>query len=172
MDFDVSIHIDREPLDVFAFLRDKDLYTQKEGSPVLLLDKITPGTAGVGTRYREIVQMLPLFRGEFLSELTVFEPGQRLAESFEGGGMDGVLTYLFIPEEGGTRLVQQETVNPRGWLRIFGPVIKLTLGRAIVRRLEDIKWILEAGWVNLNEVSEGNLHQEIDCDPATGKEVW
>lgn len=153
MDFDVSIHIKREPQDVFAFLRDKDLYPQKEGSPVLLLDKTTPGPVGVGTRYREVVQMLPLVKGEILSEIIAYEPGQRLAESWEGPSMDGTLTYLFIAEEGGTRLVQQERLNPRGWLRLFGPIIKHTLGRAIVRRLEDIKRILEAGWVTTPETA-------------------
>lgn len=147
MDFELDIHIDREPQEVCAFLRDKDLYPQKEGSPVLLLEKTTPGPVRVGTRYREIVQMLPFARGEIRSEISRYEPGQRLEESWEGAGMEGTLRYLFIPEGGGTRLIQQETVNPRGWLRPFGPLIKLTLGRAIERRLVDIKRILEAGWV-------------------------
>ena len=71
------IHIiNRRPADVFAFLRDKDKYPQEEGSPVLVLDKTTPGPPCVGTCYREVVQMLPFYRGEILSEITCFEPNE------------------------------------------------------------------------------------------------
>jgi len=57
MFFELSVTIDRPPEDVFAFLRDKDSYPQKPGSLVLILVKITSGQAGVGTCYREVVQM-------------------------------------------------------------------------------------------------------------------
>jgi hypothetical protein len=146
MEFDLSIHINRSPDDVFAFLRDKDRFPQEEASPVLLLEKTTPGPPGMGTRYREIVQMLPLVRGEILSEITHYEPGIRLDEDWAGAGMEGNLTYLFIPEEGGTRLVQRETVEPRGWLRLAAPLIRISLGRALQNRLEGIKELLDAGW--------------------------
>ena len=43
MYFELSITINRSPSDVFAFLRDKDKYPQEDGSPVLILEKITPG---------------------------------------------------------------------------------------------------------------------------------
>jgi hypothetical protein len=57
--FELSVAIARPPSDVFAFLRDKDLYPQQADSPVLALEKTTVGATGVGTRYREVVQMLP-----------------------------------------------------------------------------------------------------------------
>jgi hypothetical protein len=66
--FELSIPINRSPADVFVFLRDKDKYPQEEGSPVLVLEKTTPGPTGVGTCYREVVQMLPFYRGEILPQ--------------------------------------------------------------------------------------------------------
>lgn len=48
MDFELSIAI--ETAGIFAFLRDKDSYVVKPGSPVLVVDKTTAGLAGVGTR--------------------------------------------------------------------------------------------------------------------------
>ena len=57
MEFDIDILIERSPDIVFAFLRDKDTYPQERGSPVLLLEKTTPGPCGVGTRYRDSVLM-------------------------------------------------------------------------------------------------------------------
>ena len=147
MEFHLSIYIDRSPDDVFAFLRDKDKFPQEKGSPVLVLEKTTPGPPGVGTRYREVVQMLPFVRAEILSVITAYDPGRCLAEDWAGGGMEGDLTYHFTPEAGATRLVQQETVRPRGLLKPLAPLIRLALGRALESRLQDIKQILEAGWV-------------------------
>ena len=74
MYFELSILIRRSPSDVFAFLRDKDQYPQEDDSPVLILEKTTVGPVGVGTRYREVVQMLPFVRGEILSGITRNEP--------------------------------------------------------------------------------------------------
>ncbi len=147
MYFELSITINRSPSDVFAFLRDKDTYPQEEGSPVLILEKITPGPPGVGARYREVVQMLPFIRGEILSELTRFEPGKFLAEDFHGAGMEGHLAYQFLAEGDGTKLIQRETIRWRGLLKVFEPLIRLVLSRHLKERLEDIKMDLESGWV-------------------------
>lgn len=146
MEFNLSIHIERSPLTVFQFLRDKDKYPQEPGSAVLLLDKITAGPPGVGTRYRELVRMMPGVKGEFLSEITHYESGVRLDEEWAGAGMKGRLSYRFIAEGNGTRLVQQESVEPQGLLTILAPLVQLVLGRAIEQRLQDIKHILESGW--------------------------
>ena len=147
MYFDISITIRRSPEDVFGFLRDKDKYPQEPGSPVLVLEQTTPGPAGVGTRYREVLQMFPFVRGEILSIITCFEPGERLEEDFEGAGMVGHLAYTFVEEGRGTRLTQQETVHMVGFLRVLEPVVQWMLSRQLRKRLEGIKAILESGWV-------------------------
>ena len=147
MYFELSITINRSPSDVFAFLRDKDKYPQEDGSPVLILEKITPGPPGVGARYREVVQMLPFIRGEIMSEISRFEPGEFLEEYFHGAGMDGHLAYQFLPEGDGTKLIQRETISWRGFLKVLEPMIRLALSRRLSERLEDIKKDLESGWV-------------------------
>jgi hypothetical protein len=147
MYLEASVTVERSPVDVFGFLRDKDKYPQEEGSPVLVLEQKTPGPAGVGTRYREVVQMLPFYRGVILSEITRFEPGAFLEEDFRGAGMEGHLAYEFRPEGEGTRLIQRETLHYRGLLRLLEPVIKPMLYRRVRERLEEIKRVLEGGWV-------------------------
>ena len=147
MYFDMSITIRRSPEDVFGFLRDKDKYPQEPGSPVLVLKQTTPGSAGVGTRYSEVVQMLPFVRGEIRSEITRFDPGERLEEKFEGAGMKGYLAYRFVTENGGTKLIQQETLYMKGFFKVLSPVVKLTLSRQLRKRLEGIREVLESGWV-------------------------
>ena len=151
MYFELSILIRRSPSDVFAFLRDKDQYPQEEDSPVLILEKTTVGPAGVGTRYREVVQMLPFVRGEILSEITRYEPSQFLEEDFEGASMKGHLAYQFLPEGGGTRLTQRETLSARGFLKPLEPVIERMLSRRLIERLEGIKTVLEGGWGAANQ---------------------
>ena len=89
MYFDLSISIDRPPEEVFGFLRDKDKYPQEPGSPVLALDQTTPGSAGVGTRYREVVRMLPLVRREIHSVITDFEPSRHLGGTSKARGWSG-----------------------------------------------------------------------------------
>lgn len=147
MYFDLSIMINRPPVEVFAFFRDKDKHPQKPGSPVLVLEQTTPGPPGVGTRYREVVRMLPLVHGEMLSVITRFDPGERLEEDFEGAGMKGHLAYHFVLEDDGTRLTQQETVEILGLLRVLAPIIERALARQLWKRLEGIKAFLESGWV-------------------------
>ena len=146
MYFELSVVIRRAPMDVFAVLRDKDKIPQKPGSPVLVLERTTPGPVGVGTRYREVVQMMPFVRGEILSELTRFEPPEHLEEDFYGAGMKGHLAYEFLPEEGGTRLIQRESVQMQGFARLFEPLVAQMLGRQLRARLEGIRTGLDAGW--------------------------
>ena len=119
MYFELSITIERSPSDVFGFLRDKDMYPHKEDSPVLLIERTTPDPPGIGTHYREVVQMLPFFRGEILSEITRFESSKFLEEDFEGAGMKGHLAYQFLPEGNGTKLIQCETIRFRGLFRFL-----------------------------------------------------
>ena len=70
----LRIEINKPPSDTFNFLCDKDQFKQPSNSPVLLLEKTTTGPIGVGTRYREVVQMMPFVKRDFLSEVTRFEP--------------------------------------------------------------------------------------------------
>lgn len=150
MYFELSIFIERSQAEVFAFLRDKDLYPQEEDSPVLVLEKINAGPVAEGTRFREVVQMLPWAKGEILSEVTRFEPWDFLAEDFWGAGMYGHLEYQFVPVPDGTLLIHRETLNVKWFLKPFEAYIKRALGWRLSDRLKEIKRVLESGWqVNL-----------------------
>jgi hypothetical protein len=89
--------------------------------------------------------MLPFARGEILSEVTCFVPGESLEEDFEGAGMVGHLAYQFLPERDGTRLIQRERVSVQGFLKVLEPVMERMLARQLRKRLEAIKAILESG---------------------------
>jgi hypothetical protein len=113
---------------------------------VPLLEKTTGGPPAVGRRYREVVQVLPFARGEIRSAITRFEPDHILEEDFTGPSpLAGHLAYEFLPEQGGTRLIQREQLHVQGLLRLLAPLIKWTLGQQLRRRLEDIKRELANG---------------------------
>lgn len=58
-------------------------------------------------------------------------------------GMDGELIYWFESAEGGTRVVHQQSLSPRGLLILFSPLIVALFSRMAGKRLEGIKGILE-----------------------------
>lgn len=143
MKFECSISIRCKPEEAFVFLRDKDQFQQEPGSPVLLLEKTTPGPVGIGTCYCEVVQMFPLVIGEILSTIQRHEPPRFLEESFKGTGMKGYLAYEFIPVEEGTLMIQRETIQFQGFFWLFSPIMERMLLKAVESRLEGIKTILE-----------------------------
>jgi hypothetical protein len=99
--------------------------------------------------------MLPFLQGEILSEITHFEPSQRLEEDFAGAGMEGHLSYRFLPQGDGTKMIQRETLRLIGPLRILEPVIERMLAHRLILRLEEIKRVLESGWP-VNQSTEGS----------------
>ena len=145
MNFRFSVLIDRPPIAVFAFFRDVDQHAGQEGTPVPVYDKVTPGPVGIGTRYREVIQILPLISGEMLSEITLYDEGQRLGYRFAGLGLEGELTYTFETVDGRTRVVQEQSLRLRGVARFFSRLIGKMFSAAAAARLEGIKALLEQG---------------------------
>jgi hypothetical protein len=143
MEFSLSIAVDRPVTEVFAFLEDMRNHPQEEGSQVILVEKLTPEPIGVGTRFREMVQTLPFVRVEMLSEVTQYDRNERIEIAWHGGGMEGVLTYRFDPQNGVTGLSLHETVTAKGLMRLAKPVIRPTFERMLVNRLHGIKRVLE-----------------------------
>ncbi len=143
LNFDFMVDIKRPVADVFAFFRDIERHAGQPGTVVPVYDKITPGPAGIGTRYREVVQIAPLIRGEIITVVTGYEENRRLVYLFSGMGMDGELTYSFESTRLGTRVTQKQVLRPGGFLRLLAPLIQITFYRMAGRRLNEIRDLLE-----------------------------
>jgi uncharacterized protein YndB with AHSA1/START domain len=143
MQFELSTVIDRTPPEVFAFLADMRNHPQEEGTKVLHVEKTTSGPIGAGTRFREVVQMLPLVRVEMISEVTAYEPDQRVIFTWRGGGMEGELALAFKLQNGSTRVALRETIRPQGLMRLAEPLIGRAFEDTQARRLEGLKRTLE-----------------------------
>jgi hypothetical protein len=145
--FETEAFIHRPPEDVFHFFRDMHQQPRRESSVVRVYDKITPGPVGVGTRFREVIRLLPFLKGEVISEITGYEPPHRLDYGFVAfGKMEGELTYRLESSGEGVRVLQRQTLRPRGGpLKLLSPLIGATFSWAIAHRLRGIKKLLEDG---------------------------
>jgi hypothetical protein len=140
-----SVDIGRQPEVVFDFFANLHLVPQAENSPVLALEMTTPGPPGLGSRYREVVRMLPFFDGEFLSEVTAFEPPRVLEETWTGPAMTGRDRYELAEIPDGTKLVHQKRVSCPGLLRVMEPFMRKPLFTRLEERLKAVKRGLEEG---------------------------
>jgi uncharacterized protein YndB with AHSA1/START domain len=145
MEFEFTAVINKPLEDVFSFFRDIDQHAGQKGSIVPVYDKVTSETVGIGTRDREVVQVLPFVTGEVLTEVVGYEPNQRLAYRYVALGMDGELEYRFEALEEGTRVAQRQSLWPRGVWKLFSPMIREMFSRMAGKRLMGIKGLLESG---------------------------
>ena len=137
MEFDLSVRIGRPPEAVYAMLADIQQYVDP-ASVVPEMEKIPPGPTEVGTRWREVVRLLPGITMTIWSEVVALEPGRRLEVRFHGPGMSGLLIYVIEDHDGGTLLRQIETLTPHGPLRVMAGTVERTLRPRLIARLADI----------------------------------
>ena len=141
--FRSSVNIKRRPVAVFDFLANLDRVQQAEDSPVVGIEYTTSGAPRLGSRYREVVRMLPFYKGEFITEITVFEPPLVLELTWTGPAMNGRDKYELAEIEDGTKLVHQKWTSARGVLRIMEPLMRRALLPRLTERLDGIKRLLE-----------------------------
>lgn len=140
-----SIDIHRPPQVVFDFLANIQDVEQPEGSPVLALELITEGPARLGSRYREVVQMMPFMKGEIISEITAFDPPRVLEMAWRGPGMTGTDRYELGTIQDGSTLKHTKCTSFAGILRVMEPVMRIPLIPRLEQRLVEIKQLLEVG---------------------------
>lgn len=145
MHFDGSVLVGAPPAAVFALLADVQDHAVGPGSPVTAMEKIPPGPTRVGTRWREVVSVMPGLTLEIWSEVTRLEANRRLEERFWGAGMRGSLTYTLTPSGRGCLLRQQESMQAEGALRLVGLPWGWMLRWRLVGRLREIRDAVEDG---------------------------
>jgi len=137
-----AIVIARTPEDVFDFVADER--NEPQYNPRMTrADKVTPGPIGVGTRFHSVMTGVGR-AADMTIEFTGFERPRRLASrtDLSSMGIHGVL--LFEPVDGGTRMRWIWDLEPRGMLRLLGPLVR-RMGERQERRI----------WTELKRVLEG-----------------
>ena len=140
MEFTNTITINRPPAEVFGFL------ARFENVPlwnyaISETRKITGGSVGVGSRYRQTRTLATPSAETF--EVTEFEPDRRLSIEGTLGPLRGEVTYLLMQAGTATALTNTMNLQPSGALRLVAPLAASRVKSAVAANLETLKRILE-----------------------------
>ena len=123
-----SVHIDRSPADVFAFVAEVE-NNPRWRSYVIETAWIDDGPMRIGRRGRQVSKMLGM-RYEVIAKIVEWDPPRRVSwEAFAGGAL--VRTECSVePEAGGCRLtIAAEGDFTARIARLFAPLLVATMKR-------------------------------------------
>jgi carbon monoxide dehydrogenase subunit G len=140
--FKNAVTIRRTPEEVFMFLADFE-NVPRWNYAIESTTKVSPGPVGMGTVYNQI-RSIPS-RAEEDFEVTVFEPGRRLAIEGTVGPFRARVSYLLESVGNATRLTNDVELEPSSSLtRILAPLAVYRVKAAVAENLEELRLILEA----------------------------
>ena len=139
--FENTVTIQRPVEDVFAFLAAfENVPTWNHA--IESTKKISSGPVGVGSTYRQIRSEPSRSQEGF--EVTVFEPGGRLAVEGEIGPFHARVAYLLEPMEGATKLINAVDLEPSSAAsKLLAPFAGSKIKAAVAENLDTLKQILE-----------------------------
>jgi len=141
MEFRNTLTIRRPIEEVFAFLADFE-NVPRWNHAIESTTKTSPGPVGVGSTYRQI--RLEPSRSEEGFEVTVFEPGSRLAIDGEIGPFHARVDYRLEPIEGATRLINDVELQPSSAVsKLLAPFAGSKIKAAVAENLDGLKRVLE-----------------------------
>jgi uncharacterized protein YndB with AHSA1/START domain len=140
----MGIHIDRSPVDVFAYVL--DIERTPEWRPRMSGARwASAGEPGVGSRFEVDVRMLG-YRFDFEFEVTAWDPPRFFAYSAKQGPVTTDSFMEWIPDGDGCRF--SIGGDPRSTNRLIlalAPFFRYSLIRQNMADLERLKAIMEAG---------------------------
>jgi uncharacterized protein YndB with AHSA1/START domain len=138
----LSVTISRPLEEVFAVLTDPEK-TAKWSAPAVEERWITPGPPTIGSRRLAVTQLMGR-RSQNIAEVTAYEPN-RMWEMKSVSGPPFVVRATFAPVEGGTRVDWTWTIDLKGPMRPFAPVVARLFGRVFAKDLARLKRMMERG---------------------------
>lgn len=136
-----NIVIERSIEDVFDFVAD-ERNEPRYNTQMTRADKVTDGPIGVGTKFHSVVTGVG-HGADMTIEFTEFDRPRRIAETAHMPNMkiNGVLTFEPVP--GGTRMTWLWDLQPRGFYKMLGPLIRRMGERQELRIWSELKTVLE-----------------------------
>jgi uncharacterized protein YndB with AHSA1/START domain len=139
--FSFPIEVARPVPEVFEYITDPGNLPEWQGTATV--EQLTPGPVGVGTRFREVRQLLGR-RVESISEVSAYEPDRRFDLRIVSGPAPVDDRWAFEAVDGGTRVhFSTEGRAPR-LLRPLEPVLAMILRRRREAHHRRLKRALEA----------------------------
>jgi len=117
-----DIVINRPIDEVFDFAAD-ERNEPRYNPQMTRADLVTQGPIGVGTKFRFV--MTGVGRGaEMITELTEFDRPRRLGSTTHISTMDINGTLLFEPQGQSTKMQWLWNIEPRGFYKLLGPIVR------------------------------------------------
>ena len=135
-----TVDIEKPMEEVFDFVADQ-ANEPKWHTDVLEVNPATPLSPGGS------VTWLVKFMGKntYVSDVTAYEPPQRIVLTAREGPLKPVLTHRFESHNGGTRYTRQVQIPLEGAFRIVGPIMRVTgaASRRNSRFAQNLRTLLE-----------------------------
>lgn len=133
--------IARSPKEVFDFITDST-NAAKVVPSVQSMTKLTEGSIGVGTRYRE-TRLMNGREAHAELEIIEFQPHHAYAMKNVTEGIETVYRYTFKPEKDGTRIDLVCELNASGVRKLMLPMVAFILKKEDGKHLEKVKQAME-----------------------------
>ena len=135
-----TIDINRQPRDVYEYLADLE-HTPEWNWAISSTHKVTPGSTGVGTQYRQ-QRSTPRPSVEVI-EITRLDPPLRIDVAGRLGPFDARLSYQLASIGSGTRLTNIAELKPPLPLGFVGDVVSGRIRASVAENLGALKALLE-----------------------------
>jgi len=143
INLDLGILIDKPVKDVFAFVTNPNNMS-KWNSAVISMQQITPGTIGVGTKFKNIGEMLGR-RIEGEMQVVAFEPDTKYGFQMNAGPMQVNVVLTFKTVGTGTKINLNAQGNPAGVFKLAEGVMQGRVKSMMEENLARLKSVLEKG---------------------------
>ena len=143
INLDLGTLIDKPVQDVFAFVTNPNNMS-KWNSAVVSMQQITPGAVGVGTKFKNVGEMLGR-RIEGEMQVVAFEPDSKYGFQMNAGPMQVNVVLNFKPVGTGTKINLNAQGNPAGVFKLAEGVIQGRVKSMMEENLARLKSVLEKG---------------------------
>ncbi|HNE03748.1 MAG TPA: SRPBCC family protein [Anaerolineales bacterium] len=141
INIDLGVLIDRPVKDVFAFVSNPNNMT-KWNSAVINLEPLTPGTVGVGAKFKTTGEAMGR-RIEGEMQITAYEPDTKCGFQVTAGPMQVNLTMTFKTVGTGTKVSLNAQGNPGGLFKLAEGVMAGQVKSMMEGNLSRLKSALE-----------------------------
>lgn len=143
INLDLSAMIDCPQKNVFAFVANPN-NMPKWNSAVVSLEQVTPGTVGVGTKFKSIGEMMGR-RIEGEMQIIAYEPESKCGFQVNAGPMQVNITLSFKTVGTGTKVNLNAQGNPGGFFKLAEGVLAGRVKTMMEENLARLKTVLEKG---------------------------
>ncbi|HYT77485.1 MAG TPA: SRPBCC family protein [Vicinamibacterales bacterium] len=139
--FTYSIHIDRDPQAVWAYMMDFS-QAPRWRNLVRRIDVLTPGPLRVGSELRITVDVQGRQK-QATSEIWAFEPARRFGMRNTEQNVTGVFGYTLEPDGSGTKMTFTCDIHPHGLMWLLLPLLLRGNRARYTQQLPNLKHELE-----------------------------